>query len=193
KVNYQITPAQALTMRFAEERTNTDNNNVGGTSTVGHGDTTYSRNHDFLTEFTSVLGSSRLNELRLQYSRRPAASIPNTPSGPELLFASSSQGKVYSDPQATTETHFELLDNFTWHVSGHAGEHDVKTGFDIGLTSLFGFFCNFCDGQFTFPKDVYNPNDRTTYPTNYTQRIGSSDFNIPDRSYSAFVQDSWRP
>jgi hypothetical protein len=193
KVSYQMTPAQSLTMRYADERLNTVNNGVGGSRTVENGDTSYSRSHDFLAELTSVLGSSRLNELRMQYARRPGGAIPNTPSGPELVFASSNQGKPYSDPQATTETRFEAVDNFTWHISGHGGEHDVKTGFDVDLTSLFGFFCNYCDGQFSFPKDIYNPSDRTTYPTNYTQRIGSSDFSIPDRSYSAFVQDSWRP
>lgn len=193
KINSQIASAHSLTLRLAEEKSDTINSGVGGSGTVEHGSTSYSRSHDFLGDFTSVLGSSRLNELRVQYARRPGGSIPNTPTGPELLFASSSQGKAYSDPQATTETRFQVVDNFTWHLNGHAGEHDVKTGFDVNLSSLFGFFCNFCDGQFMFPRDVYDPNNRATYPTNYTQRIGSSDFSIPNRSYSAFVQDSWRP
>lgn len=193
KINSQIASAHALTVRLAEERVDTTNSGVGGSGTLEHGETSFSRSHDVLGDLTSVLGASRLNELRVQYARRPGGSIANTPSGPELIFASSSQGKPYSDPQETTETRFELVDNFTWHISGRGGEHDVKTGVDVNLSSLFGFFCNYCDGQFTFPKDVYNVNDSSTYPTNYTQRIGSSDFSIPDHSYSVFAQDSWRP
>src|SRR5262249_20676461 len=144
-------------------------------------------------ELTSILGQTRLNELRVQYARRPGGSIPNTPSGPELLFASSQLGKPYSDPQETTETRAELLDNFSWHVSGRSGEHDLKSGVDINASGLLGFFCNFCDGQYIFPRDAYDANDRATWPTTYTQRLGPSDVDIPNKSYSAFVQDSWRP
>jgi Carboxypeptidase regulatory-like domain len=193
KVDYQIASPHLLTLRFTEEGTTISNSGVGGGRTVGNGLSSKSRSHDFYGGLTSVIGSSRLNELRVQIARRPASTVPNTPSGPELLFASSSQGKPYSEPQSTTETRFEIVDNFSWHTSGRAGEHDVKLGFDLNRESLFGFFCNFCDGQFTFPGDVYDPNDRSTFPTNYTRRLGSSEFTIPDRVYSAFVQDSWRP
>jgi hypothetical protein len=193
KLNVQLTSAHALTFRMADERSDTENSGVGGASTLDHGSLAFARSHDALGELTSILGASRLNELRVQYARRPGGSIPTTPSGPELLFASSMQGKQYSDPQETTETRFELVDNLSWHASGRSGEHDVKTGVDVNVSGLFGFFCNFCDGQYIFPKDVYDPGDRTTYPSTYTQRLGSSDFDIPNRSYSAFLQDSWRP
>lgn len=193
KFNYQLNPRHEFTARFTEERFNEDNVGVGGKGTFESGDTSYSRSHDFLGQLSSVMGTSRFNEVRVQYSRRPGGSIPNTPTGPELDFASSFQGKPSGDPNATTETRFEALDNFTWHLSGGMGEHDVKMGVDVQLVRLFGNFCNFCDGQFIFPKDVYNPNDKSTFPITYTQRLGSSDFTIPDRSYSAFVQDSWRP
>src|SRR5262249_38769751 len=126
KVNAQLTPAHAFTARFNEERFNAENSGVGGSGTLEHGDLSFNRSHDLLAELTSILGQTRLNELRVQYARRPGGSIPNTPSGPELLFASSQLGKPYSDPQETTETRAELLDNFSWHVSGRSGEHDLK-------------------------------------------------------------------
>jgi hypothetical protein len=47
---------------------------------------------------------------------------------------------------------------------------------------LDGHFCNYCDGSFTFPKDIYNPNDPTTFPTNYMQRISSTQYHIPNIS-----------
>jgi hypothetical protein len=193
KIDYQIAGAHALTARFNEDRFDATNSGVGGRSTLGYGSTSFSRNHDLFAGLTSVIGGARLNELRVQYARRPGGSIPNTPSGPELLFASSNQGKAYSDPQDTTETRFQVVDNFSWHVTGRGGEHDVKSGVDVSRAKLFGFFCNFCDGTFTFPKDVYEPTDPTSYPTNYTRRLGSSDFTIPNTTFSAFVQDSWRP
>jgi hypothetical protein len=87
----------------------------------------------------------------------------------------------------------QIIDNFSWHVTGSSGEHDVKLGADFNRTVLDGHFCNSCDGSFTFPRDIYDPNDPKTYPTNYTQRIGSTAYRIPNISYSAFAQDSWRP
>jgi hypothetical protein len=193
KADYQLSPAHSLTVRANEDRSDSLNNGVGGRSTVGFGARSFYRNHDIYSALTSVLGPTSLNELRVQYARRPGASIPNTPGAPQLSFASSNQGKSTANPQDTTEWRFQIVDNFSWHHIGLGGEHDIKAGFDFSRAVLEGFFCNFCDGAFTFPKDVFDPNDRSTYPTTYTQRLGSSDFVIPNNIYAAFVQDSWRP
>jgi len=193
KVDYQVTSAHQLTGRFNEDRSDEINSGVGGRSTLEYGSTSYERNHDAYSSLTSVFGSTRLNELRAAYSRRPGGSRPNTPSGPELSFASSNLGKAYSDPQATTEWRAQIVDNFSWHKADLGGEHDLKAGFDFSRAVLDGFFCNFCDGQFIFPKDYFDPADRTTYPNTYTRRLGSSDFVIPNNISAAFIQDSWRP
>lgn len=193
RVDYQLSPSQNWTTRYTEERYDQSNAGVGGASTVQYGDTSFYRDHDFYSSLTSVFGSTKLNELRIQYGRRPGGSVPNTPSGPELVFASSNQGKAYSDPQQTTEQRVQFVDNFSWHVTGRGGEHDVKSGIDLNRSRLAGFFCNFCDGQFIFPKDAYNAADPSTFPTTYTQRIGSSDFGFNSTNLGLFVQDNWRP
>lgn len=193
KTDYQVSSANAITARFNEDRFDSQNNGVGGRNTLGYGSSSLYRNHDFYTALTSVLGQTSLNELRVQYSRRPGGSIPNTPNAPQLAFASSNQGKPSGDPQDTTEWRFQIVDNFSWHKVGFGGEHNFKAGFDFSRAVLEGFFCNFCDGAFTFPRDFYDPNDRSTFPTTYTQRLGSSDFVIPNNIYAAFIQDSWRP
>ena len=192
KMDSLLSSSQTLTVRYAEQRARTENSGVGGRSTWEYGDTSWSHNHDFTAALTSIIGTSRLNELRVLIADRPADAVPNG-SGPELLFASSNQGKNYSDPQGSDEKRVEIIDNFSWHVTGKGGEHDVKAGIDYNHTVLNGHFCNYCDGSFTFPKDTFDPDIKSTYPTNYTQRIGSTQYRIPNISYSAFVQDSWRP
>ncbi len=193
RVDYQIRPAHSLTVRFNEERSDTTNSGVGGRSTVEYGATAFSRNHDFYAALTSVLGANRLNELRLQLARRPGGSLPNTPGAPELSFASSNQGKNTGHPNVTTEKRFQIVDNFSWTTRAWGGEHSFKAGMDFSRVMLDGFFCNFCDGQFIFPRDTYDSADPRTYPTLYTRRIGSSDFEIPNTLYAAFLQDSWQP
>lgn len=193
KLDYQMSAAHGLTVRWNEDRFDSTNSRVGGRNTVEYGATSFYRNHDFYTSLSSVLGPTRVNELRVAYSRRPGGSQPNTPTGPELQFASSNQGKASSDPQETTEWRFQIVDNFSWHLTGLGGEHDFKAGVDFSRAVLDGFFCNFCDGQFIFPRDTYNPADPTTFPTTYTRRLGSSDFTIPNNLYAAFVQDTWQP
>lgn len=193
KVDFQLSSAHALTIRWNEEKFDVLNSGVGGRNTLEFGSTSFYRNHDFYSSLASVLGSTRVNELRVAYSWRPGGSIPNTPDGPALQFASSNRGKSTSDPQNTTETRLQIVDNFAWHVSDFAGEHDFKAGFDFSRATLDGSFCNFCDGQFIFPRDAFNPNDPGTFPTTYTRRLGSSEFEIPNNIFAAFIQDSWRP
>ncbi|MCA1584959.1 MAG: TonB-dependent receptor, partial [Acidobacteria bacterium] len=103
KGDYQLTQAHALTLRVNEDRFDAENQGVGGRNTVGYGSTSVYRNHDFYSALTSVLGSASLNELRVQYARRPGGNIPNTPNVPQLAFASSNQGKSSANPQETTE------------------------------------------------------------------------------------------
>lgn len=193
KGDYQLARDHALTVRYSHERNETRNAGVGGRSLVEYGTTSYFRNHDVYGALTSVLGGTRLNELRAAWSRRPGGAIPNTPEGPELLFASANRGKPASAPNNTVEQRVQLVNNFTWTVSGWGGEHAFKAGVDVSRVRLEGFFCNFCDGQFTFPRDVYDPADPATYPTQYQRRLGSSDFVITNNIYALFVQDSWRP
>jgi hypothetical protein len=92
KVDVQLSPVHALTVRFSEQRSDTSNSGVGGRNTLEYGSTSWSRNHDVNAALTSVFAASRLNELRLLVAARPADVVPNG-SGPELLFASSNQGK----------------------------------------------------------------------------------------------------
>lgn len=193
KVDYQLTPSHHVTARVNEDVFDETNSGVGGRNTLEYGSTSWFRNHDVYSSLTSVLGPTRLNELRVAYGRRPGGSRPNTPSGPDLSFASSNQGKASSDPQETVESRLQVVNNFSWHVTGLGGEHEFKAGFDFSRPVLDGFFCNFCDGQFIFPRDTFDANDRSTYPITYTRRVGSSDFVIPNNIYAAFVQDSWRP
>lgn len=193
KVDYQVARNHNLTLRYSYERNDVTNSGVGGRSLLEYGTTSFFRNHDVYGALTSVLGGTRLNELRVAYSRRPGGAIPNTPDGPELLFASANRGKPASAPNDTVEGRWQLVNNFTWTTSGFGGEHTIKAGFDFSRLTLDGFFCNFCDGQFTFPRDSYNPADPSTYPTQYQRRLGSSDFVIENDIYAVFIQDSWRP
>ncbi len=192
KIDSQLTPAHNLSARYAEQRSSSENGGIGGRTTWQQGSTSWSRNHDFTGSLTSVIGSSKLNELRILLADRPADVVPNSPGQPEIDFASSYQGKSYSDPQGSDERRYQVVDNFSVHATGR-GEHDIKMGFDFNHTVLNGDFCNYCDGQWVFPKDYYDPKDKSTFPTLYQQRIGATAYTIPNISYSAFVQDSWRP
>jgi hypothetical protein len=74
KVDYQIASPHLLTLRFTEERSTISNSGVGGIRTVGNGLSSKSRSHDFYSGLTSVIGSSRLNELRVQMALRGSIS-----------------------------------------------------------------------------------------------------------------------
>ena len=164
KTDYQVSQANGLTFRVNEDRFDSENSGVGGRSTVGFGSTSFYRNHDFYSALTSVLGSATLNELRVQDSRRPGGSIPNTPNAPQLELRELQSGQVVR--QSSGHNRVAIPDRGQLFVAPRGlwwrAQHQGRIDFSRAV--LEGFFCNFCDGAFTFPRDTYDPNDRSTYP-----------------------------
>ena len=92
-------------------------------------------------------------------------------------------------PQGWDSIRYQLIDTLS-HTIGH---HDFKTGVDIQLDDQNTYFLGNKDGTFTFRTDApFDPNDRSTYPFQYTRTIG--DWYDPRKNeiYSGFVQDTWR-
>ena len=64
---------------------------------------------------------------------------------------------------------------------------------DVSIIRAPSFFPRNRDGTFTFATDApFNPNDLSTYPTQFTQSIADPDVPLPDNIYSFFIQDTWR-
>lgn len=98
-------------------------------------------------------------------------------------------GKANNMPQGWDSVRYQLIDTLSHTI----GRHDFKAGVDLQLDDQHTYFLGNKDGTFTFRTDApFDPNDRSTYPFQYTRTMG--DWYDPRKNeiYSGFVQDTWR-
>ena len=76
---------------------------------------------------------------------------------------------------------------------GWIGSHQFKMGVDFSPIDFAHDSTGGYSGVWTFPKDApYNPNDKSTWPTQYTQSLPQY-ADIPVKNYAWYVQDDWEP
>jgi hypothetical protein len=113
---------------------------------------------------------------------------------PEFRYPALSLGS--SNTQMGPEMRWQLKDDFSYLMRKWGGTHQWKMGADYNYitfqadnTSTTGGYL----GTWTFPKDEpYNPNDRSTWPTQYAQSLPNYG-DVPVHWFSTYVQDDWEP
>ncbi len=94
--------------------------------------------------------------------------------------------------QMGPESRWEVKDDFSYLMRSFGGTHQWKVGFDFNYIPFEGDNTGAPLGSWTFPRDVpYDANDRTTWPTLYTNNLPTY-ANIPVWTYAAYVQDDWQ-
>jgi hypothetical protein len=201
KADYQINPANRLTARYILFR-NDSPNNIGSTSGGTPSSTQWST--DFLdamdstsAQLVSSIGSTMLNELRVQYAHRHQSRTTNDLSGagPALTISGVANfGGPYSGAQDADfdfkQNIWQVIDNLTWLV----GDHSLKAGFDLQF--VHDFRATTPRLAYTFSNiDNYlaakNGTNARAYST-FLQFLGPTDFEMDSSLFSVFVQDDWR-
>ena len=91
------------------------------------------------------------------------------PVGVSISRPSINLGKANNMPQGWDSVRYQFVDTLSHTI----GRHDLKAGVDIQLDDQNTYFLGNKDGTFTFRTDApFDPNDRSTYPFQYTQTIG---------------------
>jgi hypothetical protein len=94
--------------------------------------------------------------------------------------------------QMGPETRFQIKDDFSYLVPDWAGQHQFKLGADFSYIPFQFDNMGSPLGSWTFPRDVpYDANDRTTWPTQYTNTLPTYG-DIPVKHFSFYVQDDWQ-
>ncbi len=192
KIDAQLTGAQTLSGRYRFDQTKQIGAGIGGSSPQERGyDYTY-RNQDFGLSHTAILSGQALNELRFTYSttlRWDTVDGYASPNAVTISRPSIGLGKSSNMPQGDKEYYYQVIDNFSYTV----GSHNVKAGFSMNRMGDDAYFLGNKDGTFTFSTDKpFNPADKSTYPTLYTQQVGDWLDVERDELYGFFVQDAWR-
>lgn len=192
KTDYQMSSANTLSVRYRADKLRSTGNGIGGLNTRERGNNSDRLDQDIVASHTSVLSSVALNEMRFQFARR--STFTNTEGYsvdgmPEINRPSGDLGKAQNMPQGRDENRYQFVENFTYTM----GSHDFKLGADISFIRADSFFPRNRDGNFTFETDEpFNPNDLSTYPTQYVVAILNPNQPLPNDLFSFFAQDQWR-
>jgi Carboxypeptidase regulatory-like domain/TonB dependent receptor len=206
KVNHQLSSAQSLFLRYGAE------DEYRPIITAG-GRTTPSASFDFavprrsaVVGHSAVLSDHMLNDVRFQYAYAKYEVAPPYSHGdwapgdftarlpyctPVFNYPSIQVGGC-GNAQMGPEGRWEVKDDFSYLMRRGGGTHQWKAGVDFSFVPFEGDNTQSPLGSWTFPKDVpYDPNDRTTWPTQYTNSLPSY-ANIPVKVFAAYVQDDWQ-
>lgn len=190
RTDFRLTDRDSIFVRYRLDEETEFNAGVGGLNTIERRRDTINRNQDVVVNHTAVLSPRILNELRFQFGRHFADNVvPWSLDSPTINRPSGLFGKASNMPQGRTEDRWQLVNNFSYSLGAHA----MKVGVDYSRIRATSYFHNNTGGTFTFATDrPFDPNDLTTYPTQYTRNIGDPNLIRPNDVIGVFAQDSWR-
>jgi outer membrane receptor protein involved in Fe transport len=205
KVDHQLNKDQSLFVRVAQEMEYRPIVSAGGSIHP-------SNNFDFgkpvnstVLGHTWVMNQRSINDFRFQYAfSKYEVDLPLTGAAfdagdfsttrlgactPQFNYPSIRIGGCNS--QMGPERRYQLKDDFSYLMPGWGGRHQWKLGFDYNYIPFEGDNTNNYAGTWTMPKDAqYDPTDRSTWPTRYTQNLPTY-ANIPTKTWAAYVQDDF--
>ena len=197
KLDHQLSQTQRLSVRYIFFDNSIVNNIGGGLNSVQRATDFIDRQHSTAAQVVSTVGSSLLNELRLQYATRNQSRVPGAQAGagPAITVSGVAQ---FGGPVATasdagfafTENIFQVTDNVT-HLRGN---HAYKYGFSAEAVKDTRRQAPF--QLYTFPTvDAYLAARSGATPRGYTsfqQFFGDPDLEYTTSMLAFFVQDDWR-
>ena len=206
KVNHQLTSTQSLFARYGAE------DEYRPIITAG-GRTAPSASFDFavprkslVVGHSAVLSDRLLNDFRFQYAYAKYEVAPPYSHGdwapgdftarlpyctPVFNYPSIQVGGC-GNAQMGPEGRWELKDDVSYLMRRFGGTHQWKMGFDFSYVPFEGDNTGSPLGNWTFPKDQpYDANDRTTWPTQYTNTLPTY-ANIPVKIFAGYLQDDWQ-
>jgi len=200
KVDHQLNRDQSLFLRVAQEVEYRPIVSAGGSIDP-------SNNFDFgkpvsstVAGHTWVMNQRAINDIRFQYAfSKYEVELPF--SGAAFDAGDFSQARLggctptFRYPSITVggcntqmgpEHRYQVKDDFSYLMPGWGRRHQWKMGVDFSDIPFEGDNTNNYAGTWSMPKDTpYDPNDKTTWPTQYQQSLPTY-ANIPTKTWAAF-------
>lgn len=145
--------------------------------------------HSANVNLNSTLGSGRLNEFVFQFSSFKNKISENSTIPTETFPNGVTVGQSINTPQSTEQHKFQFRDDFTWT----RGRHEWRVG--VSFVNEPKLDITFSTGQ--QPQFTHLTSSRTSPITTiqFNGAIGGqggSLAKIPNKQYSAYLQDTWR-
>ena len=167
KVDHSLTDRQSMFYRFAYQKNDSPNDQIGvpATADITGGNTNNNKLYSFVVNHTATLSPTKLNQFTFHFQDFNNALLGVT-DRPNIVFPSVQTGRNANVPQATLEKKYQFRDDFSWT----AGRHGMKFGVNYIHTKLDGFFFFGAQGyQITFFDDPLTIRNNTNglYPQGF--------------------------
>ncbi len=189
KLDHNLNDSHTISANLAYESYSEDNFRVGGVVAPEAGQTLDRDNWNLTLEDLNVLGSTGLNELRLQAGTRKYDEPTNSnavsewfSSGNTLQTGSNIVGDLLGDGEM-----YELRNTYHHSFQGKNGSHDIKLGASFLYADDRSRITTFQEGLFLYVTDT------RALPLAFSYGEGSADVNRDTKRYAVFLQDEWRP
>jgi hypothetical protein len=208
KVDHQLAEGQSLFVRWSQEDEYRPIITTGGRITPSASFDFAVPRHSTVVAHTWVMSERALNDFRFQnafskYEVSPPFSHGSWDPGDFGEDRLSYCTPVFSYPavqvggcgntQMGPEGRWQIKNDFAYYLPDWKGAHQLKTGIDYNYVTFDADGSFNPLGTWTFPRDVvYNPNDPTTFPTQFQSGLPTY-ADIPVHHFSAYVQDDWQP
>jgi Carboxypeptidase regulatory-like domain/TonB dependent receptor len=198
KLDHQFNRNHRLAARYFLFKNFSESNIGGGLNTLERATDFTDRMDSASAQLISMLGSSTLNELRVQYARRHQfrTAAPTSGDGPAITVSGAAQfgGPRIGDTNSVgfdfNQGIWQVVDNVSWI----RGAHGFKAGLDVQLIGD-----DRVRGErfeYTFPSaDAYLAARAGTSPFSYTtfrQDFGNLATSYDSAFYGVFIQDDWQ-
>jgi outer membrane receptor protein involved in Fe transport len=219
KLDYQINPADRLTLSGNFEGDTTTNGGVGATgalvSTVGHGTNTVGQNYVYSAHWEHIFSPATISDARFLGSSHPSNPTCNYLQLVGYYPSSGGNSNPYGDPtgwaaqvtypNAGVVTGCPVIyggqntaqDEMSENITHIHGSHQLKVGVNV-VDSWWVQYANHnnTDGQYVVPGVVpFSPLNVATFPTSYFVTYVPPDktyYRVQGWSLGAFLQDSWK-
>jgi hypothetical protein len=197
KTDYQLSPESRLSARYFFFKNASPYNIAAGLTTAERATDFDDRMDSVSLQLVSSFGTTRLNELRLQFARRHQTRVPSetAASGPAINVSGVAEFGAPLDGVESAgfdfnERIWQLVDNFSWIQ----GRHNVKVGLDVQLVDDTRL--NTLRQIYTFATvDAYLAARSGANPRSYStflQEIGDPAVEYDSTFWGVFVQDDFR-
>jgi hypothetical protein len=196
KLNFQLGDKNSATVRYSLEDQSRQNDFTGGNVIKSGGALNTNKIHSAVAKNTTVLASSKLNELTVLFQRFENNITANDNLNPGIITPFFTAGASLNTPQQTIQKRWQVRDDFSFRKEGWGGDHDFKIGAEVLRSHYGGFFIPTLYGAFYF-SGAPLPGGLNSYLNSVADTFtGSAGENVADDNWTylaGYLQDDWKP
>jgi outer membrane receptor protein involved in Fe transport len=193
KVDFEPSVNNMVTVRYAREDSKRQHDFIGGDTLANSGALNTNVIDSIIAKYSSVIGSGKLNELIVGYSRYENNITAENASVPGIKTPDFTYGANINTPQQTIQRRLQVRDDFSWQMSA-AGDHNFKAGAEILRSHYGGFFTPTLYGYFNFSQNRGSNinNYLNALADSFSGSAGNTSFDDNWTYTAEYLQDTWK-